>query len=244
MRTRLLMAFLLTGLSSTIFGAVQTGQISGKVVEDTGLPISGATVYYYNLGPAGLASSHGNPASGAAVTVRSSVQSGADGGFLIADLPVGTYRLCAAGVTQTHLPTCQWTAAPIEMTVAQGQSVTGANFVVVNGTLLDFNVQDPGGLVVDLADLPTVNGRIPISGGNFEIGLFAGSRYARATLTSKAGAARHYQIAVPKHIALRLFLGTSLAVLGSNGSSIPQRQPSVLVSTNGEALLPIVLSVQ
>jgi len=76
--------------------------LSGRVVDETGEPFGGATLWLARVGPAapqGRAASDADPpeATGPAATLRAE----ADGGFWFTDLALGTYRL---EVTAPHRP--------------------------------------------------------------------------------------------------------------------------------------------
>ena len=97
--------------------------------------------------------------------------------------------------------------------------------------------------ILDLADLQTANGRLPVSGANFAIGAWAGSRYARAKLVSTSGATRRYQLAIPKTAAVRLFLDTSLNVVDATGMAISAGRPSSTLAAGGQAEVVINLTI-
>ncbi len=124
------------------------------------------------------------------------------------------------------------------------QTVQGLKLVVAEGTLLVFQVSDPKNLIRDLADLPIVNGRLPLTGGNFRIGVFAGTRYAQAHLVSTSPGVRKYSLAVPKTATVKLFLDTTLGVLDSTGAAVPVGQPSVSVAAGGQSQVTVNLQVQ
>jgi hypothetical protein len=140
--------------------------------------------------------------------------------------------------------TCDWTGTETVVDLTSTQTVQSVQFRIANGTLLIFNVRDPNARITDLSDLPVVDGRIPLVGANFGIGLFAGNTYARATLVSSNPGVRQYQIAVPKDASLRLFLDTALKVTDVSGAARQDRTPDLPIAAHGEATLPIELTIQ
>lgn len=155
---------------------------------------------------------------------------------------MGTYNLCAYGVSNTDLGSCEWGQGTTQVTLSAGQTIS-LNFQVAQGALLTFQVQDLTRKIVSLEDLPVVHGRLPLTGANFGIGIWAGSRYVRAALVSKTAITRQYEVAIPKTATVRLYLDTSLAVLDANAAAIPLRQVAATIRPAGQRALTINLSV-
>jgi hypothetical protein len=220
--------------------AAAGGSISGVVVDDKGAPISDAVVLYHSL-PNGITSSDGRRIS-TGTFVSSGARTVADGSFAISGLPPAVYYLCAYGTKDDHLGTCEWGQGTTSVPLADGQTAQ-VRFVVAEGTLLTFQVEDPKHQVVDLESLPTVNGGMALTGANFSIGIWAGTRYARAKLLSVNGATRRYQLAIPKTAAIRLHLDTSLHVADSNGGALALRQPSSTLAAGGQSEVIINLAI-
>ncbi|HEX5431203.1 MAG TPA: carboxypeptidase-like regulatory domain-containing protein [Bryobacteraceae bacterium] len=219
---------LLLGFGISAFA--QIGSISGSVVDEAGNPVAAATVTYHNLsklvrGPAGQIISV-DP------RVNSAVRTGTDGTFLIASLPPGTYLLCASGTKITQLRSCEWTGGPTRIDLSSGGTAS-ATLGLTDGTLLLFAVDDPNGHIRDLADLPVLDGLLPLTGENFRLGVMVGSRYVLAQLVSRSGGSRQYEVAVPKGATAKVMLDTSLSVLGV---------PSTPIAAAGQG--PIHLAVQ
>jgi hypothetical protein len=106
---------------------------------------------------------------------------------------------------------------------------------ISEGTVLTFVVQDLKNQTRDLADLYTGAAKLPLSGSNFAIGVWAGSRYVMAKLVSTNGGVRKYQLAIPKTAVVHLFLDTRLTVLGATGGPIATHVPGDALAANGAA---------
>ena len=234
-------AIVLFGIGRLGFAADQEASISGTVLGDGGTPVANALVMY-EMAP------EATPGGAAPVPLRhalhSAVTRAQDGTFTIAGLQVGTYYLCAAGLGPTDLRECEWIDPGITIELGAGQSVNGVNLKVAEGTLLVFNVRDPKGLIHDLADSPVANGQLPISGANFGIGVFVGSRYARASLFSNNADLRVYRLAVPKNASFALVTDTSLTVTDGVGGAVPTDCPGPPTPVQGRATITIDLAVQ
>lgn len=114
-------------LASAPVALSQTGSISGTIAGDDGKPLAGVITSNRTSPPA---------ASGRAVA-------GANGAFTIANLPAGTYALCASVENLGYLDPCAWSAAPPTVQIAAGQAVTGFRLVVKKGTTLQVRLNDP-----------------------------------------------------------------------------------------------------
>jgi len=227
-------------LAVTAYGAASTGTLSGVVVDDTGAPVAGAIISYNN-GQAMSRTANGlTPSQGAVASV---VLTGADGGFSVTGLPAGGYGLCVYGPKPTHPGSCEWGPGATSVSVSPGQTAQ-VSLQIAEGTLLIFQVQDPGGKIRDLESQPTVNGRMPLTGSNFAIGVWAGTRYLRASLVSTSGTTHQYQVAIAKTASVRLFLNTALNVIDANSSAMAVGQPSLTISAGGQATVTTNLTVQ
>jgi hypothetical protein len=96
-------------LSSTLVAQVSvppSGTLSGAVTDGSGKPLGNALVLYRSVqkpstGPNG-------PTILTGPRVGSGVKTGADGRFLVRDLPPSVYHLCAYGTTDNQLGSCEW----------------------------------------------------------------------------------------------------------------------------------------
>lgn len=220
------------------FAATPTGVLSGVVVDENGGAIAGAVVQYRSVPPVTIA------ADGHRITppgASSSVQTGPDGKFA-ANLAPSRYHVCVYGVKTADLGTCEWGPGTTIVDLASGQT-SQLSFRIQAGATLTFQVNDANRRIRDLADLPTVDGRIPLYGANFAIGVWAESRYVRATLVANTGTARTYQLVIPKTAAVRLFLDTSLNVNDVAGSAVAIRQPGTVLAPNGQAGITTTVTI-
>jgi Carboxypeptidase regulatory-like domain len=217
-----------------------TGTISGGVVDDAGAPLANASVVYRSVPPP-IKAANGRLVPGGPV-VSSSVKTAADGMFTVNNLPPANYNLCAYGTRDIDLGSCEWIQGTTHLTLASGQTAQ-LSFHVGQGTLLTFHVQDPRQQIKSLEDLPTVAGHLPLTGANFGVGIWAGSRYVRAAMISANGATRQYQLTIPKTAVVRLHLDTRLAVVDDSGMSLQTRQPGTTVAAAGSSAVTVNLTV-
>ena len=110
--------------------------------------------------------------------------------------------------------------------------------------MLTFSIQDPKRQIRDLEDLRAEDGRIPLSGANFAIGVWAGTRYARARLVSSTDKSRLYQLAIPKTASVKLFLETALNVVDAMGQAIATRKTANTLSAGGQPEVVVNLTIQ
>ena len=228
-----------TLLAITAYGASASATLSGTVVDSTGAPIAGALVNYSTV-PAMVRTVNGLAPSGP--IVASYALTDTNGDFSVTGLPAGRYNLCAYGTKSTHLGSCEWGRGITGASLVSGQTAT-VHFQIADGTLLTFQVQDPRNQIRDLESLPAVNGRMPLTGANFAIGVWAGTRYARARLVSTSGATRQYQLAIPKTLSVRLHLDTLLNVVDANTVAVPLGKQSLTISAGGLAAISTNLTV-
>lgn len=220
--------------------AQETGSIAGQVLDDNNMAVGGAVVLYNNLPDFQIDSTgHLSPVG---VRIASGLRTNPDGTFAITGLPEGKYQLCASGIKPNQLLSCEWGQLPELVVLSPGQAVTNILLKAVNGTLLVFNVSDPQGLIQDTGAGPLVNGLIPLSGGNFRIGVVAGGPYARAQFMSVQNGIWKYAVAVPKYSLLQLFVDTPLQIFKSG--AVAAGQPSLPIVVNGQAELDVDLQVQ
>lgn len=232
---------MLTFLAAACAGA-QTGSIAGSVTDANGAPVAGATVVYNNVreytrDPAG----HLVPTG---VAINSGTITAQDGSFTVGSLPVGTYYLCAFGPQPTDLGSCEWGKGAYSVQIANAQAVANISISVTSGTQLVFQVSDPNSLIQDVAPNTTVGGLIPLSGGNFKIGVVAGGRYYRANPLSQTGTLHTYAVAVPTGVTLRLFVSSSLGVVSSDGTAIATEAASQAISITEQPQQIVSLTVQ
>jgi hypothetical protein len=171
----------LSAIGSSL-GASPGGTLAGVVVDDVGAPIPRALVFYHSVQTrVRLGDGH---FSFTGSSISSSVRTAADGSFVATGLPAATYQLCAYGTRDSHLGSCEWGQGTTGVNLASDQTVN-LKFVVAEGTLLTFQVEDPKHQIRDLESLQAETGRPAPPGANFAIGIWAGTRYAHSS--SNAG---------------------------------------------------------
>ena len=229
-------------IASGIAGAQPAASIEGVVVTEDGSPIAGAMVLYNNVSK--LERDGMGRLVMREVPIRSNVRTDAGGKFSIASLPGGSYHLCASGTKPNHLRSCEWDQPSLKVDLSEGQRLGGVKLLVAEGAMLVFRVRDARGVIQDTAAGPVVEGRLPLAGGNFRIGVVSGLRYAQARFAVKDGDVREYAVAVPKDASLRVVADTSLSTRDVAGQSIQTREPSFAVEVRGETRLVVELEVE
>jgi hypothetical protein len=243
MKIKTQFAFGICFIAAVMYGAASpSAAISGIVLDVAGKPVAGAKVTYHTTrqlvaGRLGVPMPTGPIVNGFAMT------DGA-GAFSIQAPSSGTYYLCAYGVRADQLATCEWSGGEAPVSVQAGQSADNVGFMILTGTLVTFNVSDPNHRIVDLSEVPTASGLLPLSGSTFSLGVFSGPSYKRATLLSTTPSGRVYQIAVPAMGHPRVFLDTRLQVTDSSGTSLPIGKPGEPLDVGSQSSISIALMVQ
>jgi len=122
---------LLLGLAAAGFcqPAPDPARLAGKITDDSGRSVAGATVTLHRNGES-------KPIS---LTV------GADGQFAASSVPAGTYRLCVQGSAGSLLlDPCLWAETPPSFIVRQGLAITAPETRIETGVKLQVRVIDPG----------------------------------------------------------------------------------------------------
>ncbi len=105
------------------------GRLAGKITDDSGKSLAGATVTLHRNGDS-------KPLS---------LSVGADGQFIAPSIPPGTYRLCVQGSAGSLLlDPCLWAETPPTFTVRQGLAITAPETRIETGAKLQVRVLDPG----------------------------------------------------------------------------------------------------
>jgi hypothetical protein len=125
-----------------------------------------------------------------------------------------------------------------------GTAFNNMQLQLASGTLLTFAVNDPGGVIVDTASGPLINGLMPLFGGNFRIGVMLGPYYARAEFASQQSTVRTYIVAVPKSATLSLFPDTQLRLSDPTSGPLVTGKPSLSVRTGSAATQTVNLQVE
>lgn len=138
-------AFLL--LASRAPGADDTGQISGKVVDQEGAPVAGAYVMVIREG-------NETPFSKTVVAAP-------DGAFVAAQLPAGSFRLCAEKRNAELLNPCEWFDKQRTVAVADGEKINGASVRTIKGLTFTLRIKDSNGQL-KAAEGATPNSRLSV----------------------------------------------------------------------------------
>ena len=189
-----------------------TGSVTGTVLENGVLPLSGATISYmgtgyYERGPSGFMR-YSTP------QIMGRVQSRADGTFSITGLPPDKYEICAGGTLPIHISSCGWNASNPRVTLASGQNLTGIRLTVTRGALLNITIADSTGCASRYS--------------RAAVYVFAGPSSQVASRVSNTAGAYNYQVLVPQSTPLRLhsyhrcdFSDANGYALAPTGLSIP-----------------------
>jgi hypothetical protein len=129
MRTTVL-ALICVWAGAAAFGASPSGVLSGVVVDDHGAPIANALVLYRSVPKITTAPARNLVA--AEPLVGASVRTGSDGSFAISGLPAVTYQVCAYGIKDSDLGTCEWLGTT-RVDLAPGLS--GVNYFFRSATI-------------------------------------------------------------------------------------------------------------
>jgi len=197
----------------------QTGSISGSVMNDAGGPLPGAQVFYNRV------QDLRRDERGRLVPVASSMRSGVvktdgTGKFLIPALPAGQYYLCAGGIQQNHLMSCDWQQRQGPVSLGAGQNASNLQLTVRTGTILRILIQDRASRI----------------GSQHQLGVISATgHYKRAARVGRTGDPVQYALAVPKRISLRLFLGTPPVLRDETGIPLPVGSPSLPVTIGQES---------
>jgi hypothetical protein len=113
-------AFLAYALFGSSGFCQTTGSIAGTLTGDDGKTLAAVVTARQTTAPA--------------ATFR--VEAAANGAFTIANLPVGSYALCAAVEQLGYVDPCEWSLQPVAVQLAAGQAATGVKFVVKKGGLV------------------------------------------------------------------------------------------------------------
>jgi hypothetical protein len=162
-----------------------------------------------------------------------------NGRYSIANVPAGTYVVCAYGATQRLLSNCSWTSQYTTISVT-ASTATVPPLVLSTGSVVTLSIDDPAGAIV----VPTQQfGTSSPTGHHFFPGVIADNGYyTSARLLSQNGTTKTYAATIPKTAVVRVFVDSDLAVTDAAGNSVLTRTPSSVV-VQGTADTNISLNV-
>jgi hypothetical protein len=175
----------------------QTGAtLAGAVETIGGEPVAGAVV---SLQPA---------EPGILITRNLMARTDERGGFAIAEVPDGKYRVCVPFAAVAVLDPCLWGGFPVGVEVKAGVADSGRlRVVVAEGAELSVQVADPGGALAGANEAALKRPAL-------ELFLYRpGMPLLPMRLASAAGAAREYRLVVPVETALTLTVSSRDLVL-------------------------------
>jgi hypothetical protein len=188
------------------------GSLAGTVVGDDGKVLAAAVTANRTGQP---------PASGRAM-------SGADGTFTIANLPAGTYRLCAAVKGRGYLDPCAWSPIATTVQVGAGQAVTGFRLIVKKGATVQVRLNDAAGVLsaVAVPNQPTIQVTPHVLIGVVTPrGLFT-----PLVVTSKDATGRTHEGTIPLNAPVRLEIsGSGVAITDAAGAKVDANGSAVTV---------------
>jgi hypothetical protein len=190
--------------------AQSLGTVAGAVIGDDGTTLAASVTANRSGQP---------PASGRAIA-------GPDGTFTIANLPAGTYSLCAAVKGRGYLDPCTWSPVAPTVQVGAGQTVTGFRLIVKKGAIVQVRLNDATGALTAVA---APNQAAP----HVLVGILTPRRlFEPLVLTGKDPAGRNHEGTIPLNTPVRLQIsgrGVEIAdaagvKLDPNGSSVALQQ--------------------
>jgi hypothetical protein len=205
-----------------------TVSISGSVVDDSGAPLAGSRVDYRNS-PTAIRDQSGHTMVTGPV-VESSIATGKDGTFNLADLPRGVYWLCAEGTQATHIRSCDWGFGNTKIDLTTATSVTNAKLQVHNGVTLTFQVNDARNQIKDFA----AGAGTLTAPGNFRIFVVNGAWLRPAPPVSVSGTTHQYAVLVPKSGSFQMLLDTKLTVLNQVQAQTVADKPGASITISGQ----------
>ena len=202
--------------------AQSLGSVAGTVVGDDGNTLAASVTANRSGQP---------PASGRAMA-------GPDGTFTIANLPAGTYSLCAAVKGRGYLDPCTWSPVAPSVRVGPGQTVRGFRLIVKKGAIVQVRLNDAAGA---LSAVAAPNQAAP----HVLLGILTPHRlFEPLVLTGKNATGRNHEGTIPLNTPVRLHIsGKGVEItdaagvkLDSNGSSVTLQQQQ------GNSVVPQILT--
>ncbi|MCX6976242.1 MAG: carboxypeptidase-like regulatory domain-containing protein [Verrucomicrobia bacterium] len=222
-----------------VLGFGQGGSIRGVLTQSNGTPIADFPIAV-SLVPPSIPDNKYEPWTRTAFT-------NADGGFSLAAIPDGNYRICPQKNFVGHINPCAWSQPPAPIKVSSGQVSILPIFRLPKAQLLQVRVEDPVGLLAQ-ARVPDRGGPVVPSRNGILLGVFTSAGYfIPGRLTTDGGNTKSYSIEVPESGKFQFSAAsTTLQLLDGAGQRIEaSRGHSVAVeATAGKTLDPIVVRIQ
>jgi hypothetical protein len=178
----------------------------GIVEDESGSPIPGAEVHYYQLAPmerdpSGKVVRKGLPVQGV-------IRSGLDGSFEIRDVTEGRYSICPLGKPGETIGSCSWRGSAVRA-ITENRSTERLRLVLYRTVPIAISVSDAGRLILH----PDSDGRISTEGRSFVVGVVSPSgTYIPARLVTSRGDHHSFSVHVPAGQTFRLFFDSGLKV--------------------------------
>jgi hypothetical protein len=175
-----------------------TGLIQGRVIDSTGKSVPTALISAIRRGLP--------PAS-------QSAQASSGGTFSITKLTPGTYTVCVQVPGGGYLDPCDWTEAPLTLTLADGQTSAGNTVTLRSGSVVHITILDPNGLISQ----KTASGFNP----HLMVGIEYRGAFHPARVAANAAGRTEFQVTIPQDNLVTLHVGSqSLALADSHGTAL------------------------
>ncbi|MEP6540035.1 MAG: hypothetical protein ABJF23_32205 [Bryobacteraceae bacterium] len=214
------------------------GSINVLVLNDAGQPVPGATLTYtkmaeYTRDPDGRRVVKN-------VGFTKTATAGSDGRSVLSGLAGGRYDVCANGISPANIGGCEWDGGGV-VVLSPGQKAEEMVRHVHDATIITFQVHDPN----ERVDVPDAKGQLTAN-RRFFLGVVVPSgAYHRADLVSTTASLKVFRVAVPKKVALRLFIDSEVSISDTAGNRIETSKPSSLtLQANGASELTVDLNLQ
>src|ERR1700682_1271979 len=186
--------------------AQSLGSIGGTVVGDDGALLAASVTANRSGQP---------PASGRAIA-------GPGGAFTIANLPAGTYSLCAAVKGRGYLDPCTWSPFAPTVQVGPGQTVKGFRLIVKKGAIVQVRLSDAAGALSAVAAAKQ-------TAPHALVGIWTARRlFEPLVLTGKDATGRNHEGTIPLNTPVPLHIsGKGVEITDAAGVRLDRKASSV-----------------
>jgi hypothetical protein len=214
-----LFGILLFGACHQELLAQSPGSVAGTVVGDDGTMLAASVTAIRTGQP---------PASGRAIA-------GPDGAFTIANLPAGTYSLCASVKGRGYLDPCTWSPVAPTVQVGPGQTVTGFRLIVKKGAIVQVRLNDAAGA---LSAVAAPNQAAP----HVLVGILTARRlFEPLVLTGKDPTGRTHEGTIPLNTPVHLHIsGKGVEITDAAGVKLDPKGSSVTLQQATSAVPQIL----